>query len=64
MYMFDAFHTSKRDAPAERRRPSLQSLYDVFACIRDDEQQHRGTLRNLVETGKVTGESTPMGERD
>ncbi len=51
MYLFDAFHTSGQNTP---RRPALQSLYDVFACIRDDEAQHSATLRALVESGKVS----------
>lgn len=60
MYLFDAFHTSARAKPASPRRPRLESLYDVFCCIRDDEHQHRSTLHCLVETGKPAGNAIPV----
>ncbi len=31
------------------RRPKLQSLYDVFVNVRDDEKEHWKTLCNLVQ---------------
>ncbi|CAM9160653.1 unnamed protein product [Phaeothamnion confervicola] len=41
MYLFDAFQTAR---PAHSRRPILRTLYDVFACIRDDELEHVKTM--------------------
>ncbi len=32
-----------------RRRPKLETLYDVFCNIRDDEREHWKTLCNLVQ---------------
>ena len=32
---------------AEQTAPRLQSLFDVFAAIRDDEQEHADTMRRL-----------------
>lgn len=40
-------------APA-RRRKRLESLYDVFCNIRDDEKEHWETLCNLVQTNQLT----------
>ena len=52
-YMFDKFCTVKsRDAKEgnfSERRPTLNSLYDVFVNIRDDEREHWKTLCNLVQ---------------
>jgi len=50
MYMFDTFHTAVQQ-PA--RRPKVESLYDVFVCIRDDEFQHRSSLQQLVDEGCI-----------
>ena len=52
-YLFDKFCTVAEsgegcDASA-RRRPRLESLYDVFCCVRDDEQEHWKMLCNLVQ---------------
>jgi ubiquinol oxidase len=41
LYMFDEFQTAHR--PAERR-PQIESLYDVFVAIRDDEAEHVKTM--------------------
>jgi len=60
-YLFDTFCTVKQlsDADADGnfppRRPTLESLYDVFACIRDDEQEHWKTLCNLVQYDDMQG---------
>lgn len=41
LYMFDEFQTSH---PPEERRPEINSLYDVFVAIRDDEMEHVKTM--------------------
>jgi len=55
-FMFDLYCTVKDDpdAPTQTRfmsdkRPTLETLYDVFVCIRDDEKEHWKTLCNLVQ---------------
>lgn len=37
------------------RRPKLDSLYDVFVNVRDDEKEHWKTLCNLVQYGDMQG---------
>jgi ubiquinol oxidase len=45
MYMFDEFQVSEGFVPPEkRRRPVIESLYDVFCAIRDDEAEHVKTM--------------------
>ena len=48
LYLFDSFQTGVTGAP---RRPRLESLYDVFCAVRDDEREHALTMaafeRNL-----------------
>ncbi|CAI7780148.1 unnamed protein product [Closterium sp. NIES-54] len=41
LYMFDEFQTSR---VPESRRPKIESLYDVFCAIRDDEMEHVKTM--------------------
>ncbi|MGB7415855.1 MAG: alternative oxidase, partial [Thermosynechococcaceae cyanobacterium] len=41
LYMFDEFQTTHR---SEERRPQIDSLYDVFVAIRDDEMEHVKTM--------------------
>ncbi len=41
LYMFDEFQSGR--IPAERR-PQINTLYDVFLAIRDDEQEHVKTM--------------------
>mgnify|MGYP002777492072 CR=1 FL=1 len=41
LYMFDEFQTAH--APADRR-PKVDTLYDVFVAIRDDEMEHVKTM--------------------
>lgn len=41
MYMFDEFQTNR--VPGERR-PVVNTLYDVFCNIRDDEREHVNTM--------------------
>ncbi|MEN9227025.1 MAG: alternative oxidase [Thermostichus sp. HHBFW_bins_43] len=42
LYMFDEFQTAQ--VPAERR-PQMDTLYDVFVAIRDDEMEHVKTMQ-------------------
>ena len=37
------------------RRPKLETLYDVFINVRDDEKEHWKTLCNLVQYGEMEG---------
>ncbi|WP_287131345.1 alternative oxidase [Candidatus Cyanaurora vandensis] len=41
LYMFDEFQTARRP---EERRPVIETLYDTFKNIRDDEQEHVKTM--------------------
>ena len=41
LYMFDEFQTSRRPY---KHRPTINNLYDVFVCIRDDEAEHVTTM--------------------
>jgi len=41
LYLFDEFQTGR--APRSRR-PQINTLYDVFVCIRDDELEHVKTM--------------------
>lgn len=57
-FLFDLFCTVK-DKDSNRnfseQRPQLNSLYDVFVNIRDDEKEHWKTLCNLVQYGDMQG---------
>eukprot|EP01036_Dinobryon_divergens_P023270 gene23269-31598_t len=46
LYMFDAFQYNLKQARL-RRRPVVESLYDVFFNIREDEAEHASTMRIL-----------------
>jgi len=53
-FLFDLFCTVKNkseqvEGKYSERRPQLESLYDVFVNIRDDEKEHWQTLCNLVQ---------------
>jgi ubiquinol oxidase len=51
-FLFDLFCTVKnknQDGTYSERRPELETLYDVFVNIRDDEKEHWKTLCNLVQ---------------
>jgi len=37
------------------RRPKLESLYDVFVNVRNDEREHWKTLCNLVQFDNMEG---------
>lgn len=54
-YMFDTFCTVKEKEATDfsARRPTLNSLYDVFVNVRDDEKEHWKTLCNLVQFGDM-----------
>ncbi|MBW4682617.1 MAG: plastoquinol terminal oxidase [Microcoleus vaginatus WJT46-NPBG5] len=41
LYMFDEFQTTRTP---EERRPNIETLYDVFVAIRDDEMEHVKTM--------------------
>ncbi len=50
-FLFDLFCTVKEDSGNlfSSRRPQLETLYDVFTNIRDDEREHWKALCNLVQ---------------
>ncbi|XP_022142688.1 ubiquinol oxidase 4, chloroplastic/chromoplastic [Momordica charantia] len=50
LYLFDEFQTSR--AP-KSRRPKIESLYDVFLNIRDDEAEHCKTMRACQSHGNL-----------
>jgi len=64
-FLFDLFCTVKDtddDGNFSTRRPQLESLYDVFVNIRDDEKEHWKTLCNLVQYGDMQGVENKMVE--
>mmetsp|Transcript_1215 Transcript_1215/g.3377 ORF Transcript_1215/g.3377 Transcript_1215/m.3377 type:complete len:307 (+) Transcript_1215:60-980(+) len=57
-FMFDLFCTVKEPGEQGRfsdRRPKLESLYDVFTNVRNDEKEHWKTLCNLVQYDNTEG---------
>mmetsp|Transcript_22716 Transcript_22716/g.63396 ORF Transcript_22716/g.63396 Transcript_22716/m.63396 type:complete len:322 (-) Transcript_22716:389-1354(-) len=57
-FLFDLFCTVKEadeNGDFSARRPKLESLYDVFVNVRDDEKEHWKTLCNLVQYGDMQG---------
>jgi ubiquinol oxidase len=58
-FMFDQFCTVKEigngDNTFSARRPTLNTLYDVFVNVRDDEREHWKTLCNLVQYQDMQG---------
>jgi len=57
-FLFDLFCTVKdkdESGNFSARRPELESLYDVFVNVRDDEKEHWKTLCNLVQYGDMQG---------
>lgn len=54
--MFDEFHTT---TPAERRRPKIDTLYDVFVNIRNDEREHFMTMAEMQKIGGDLGIISP-----
>lgn len=56
-YLFDKFCTVKDGSgDFSERRPKLESLYDVFTNVRDDEKEHWKTLCNLVQFDSMEGQ--------
>jgi len=58
-FLFDQFCTVKEPDGGEftsRSRPPLESLYDVFVNIRNDEKEHWKTLCNLVQFDSMEGQ--------
>lgn len=47
LYMFDEFQTSRRP---EERRPVINTLYDTFVNVRDDEGEHVKTMHACQQT--------------
>ena len=63
-FLFDLFCTVKE--PAEpgaafsTGRPKLESLYDVFVNVRNDEREHWKTLCNLVQYDSMQGDGNKI----
>jgi len=57
-FLFDSFCTVPEldeDGQFSKRRPQLNSLYDVFVNVRNDEREHWKTLCNLVQFDDMKG---------
>jgi ubiquinol oxidase len=57
-FLFDLFCTVKdvdEEGKFSARRPKLDTLYDVFVNVRDDEREHWKTLCNLVQYNDMQG---------
>lgn len=57
-FLFDLFCTvvePETEPFAIANRPKLQSLYDVFVNVRNDEREHWKTLCNLVQYDSMSG---------
>jgi len=56
-YMFDSFCTVKdpEGSVFSNGRPELETLYDVFVNVRNDEREHWKTLCNLVQYDDMQG---------
>mmetsp|Transcript_11707 Transcript_11707/g.37190 ORF Transcript_11707/g.37190 Transcript_11707/m.37190 type:complete len:390 (+) Transcript_11707:48-1217(+) len=50
LYMFDEFQTQRTP---EERRPVINTLYDVFVAVRDDEAEHTKTMRACQTLGAI-----------
>mmetsp|Transcript_34406 Transcript_34406/g.46046 ORF Transcript_34406/g.46046 Transcript_34406/m.46046 type:complete len:331 (-) Transcript_34406:76-1068(-) len=62
-FLFDLFCTVKdkdEQGNFSQRRPQLETLYDVFVNIRDDEREHWKTLCNLVQYDDMQGVENKM----
>jgi ubiquinol oxidase len=62
-FLFDLFCTVKEpddNGNFSARRPTLESLYDVFVNVRDDEKEHWKTLCNLVQFNDMQGAENSM----
>jgi ubiquinol oxidase len=56
LYLFDEFQTSR---VPESRRPTIETLYDVFIAIRDDEGEHVKTMVACQSTNATTTIHSP-----
>jgi len=57
-FLFDLFCTvpeADKEGQFSARRPKLESLYDVFVNVRNDEREHWKTLCNLVQFDDMQG---------
>eukprot|EP00283_Hemiselmis_rufescens_P022306 CAMPEP_0173450426 /NCGR_PEP_ID=MMETSP1357-20121228/44707_1 /TAXON_ID=77926 /ORGANISM="Hemiselmis rufescens, Strain PCC563" /LENGTH=328 /DNA_ID=CAMNT_0014417111 /DNA_START=38 /DNA_END=1024 /DNA_ORIENTATION=+ len=64
-YLFDKFCTVKDlddEGKFSSRRPKLETLYDVFVNVRDDEKEHWKTLCNLVQYDDMQGVENKLVE--
>lgn len=64
-FLFDLFCTVKDtddDGSYSARRPTLDSLYDVFINVRNDEREHWKTLCNLVQYADMQGVENKLVE--
>ena len=62
-FLFDLYCTVKDEEGTRdfsQTRPKMESLYDVFVNIRDDEKEHWKTLCNLVQYGDMQGISNKL----
>jgi len=60
-YLFDKFCTVKDGSDDySTRRPKLETLYDVFVNVRDDEKEHWKTLCNLVQYDSMEGQGNTI----
>ena len=50
--------TTSDESLLSRPKPILNSLYDVFVCVRDDEKEHWKTLCQLVQYDHMTAVTT------
>ena len=60
-YLFDEFQIGM---PPGARRPQIESLYDVFVAIRDDEGLHAATMRTCQTAGAVRSPHDATGAPD
>jgi ubiquinol oxidase len=64
-FLFDLFCTVKdkdETGSYSQRRPKLETLYDVFVNVRDDEKEHWKTLCNLVQYDDMQGVENKLVE--
>jgi ubiquinol oxidase len=47
LYLFDAMHFDSAGGGEQARRPKMDTLYDAFVAVRDDELEHVKTMAYL-----------------
>jgi ubiquinol oxidase len=47
LYLFDAMHFDSAGRGEQARRPKMETLYDAFVAVRDDELEHVKTMAYL-----------------